>query len=157
MSEDRDALTQLASRAALEAEMDRRVQASQPFVVALLDLDRFKDINVVHDFPTGDRVLAWVAGQLAAAAGPGELAARFDGQQLALILDASAAEARDRVQALRAAVLESRRPDYIPSTDFSAGVARYPEDGPDPCALVDAARRALWQAKSEGRGRVLFA
>ncbi|UFM64874.1 diguanylate cyclase [Paracoccus sp. MA] len=158
----RYALPRLAELAA-EAQEGRGDLA-----VMLLDLDRFKQVNDVHGHPAGDAVLAEVAARLAAALPEGALLARIGGEEfLAVLPDCPARSARRIAEALRHAVMAA--PVALPhgcalpelDVTISVGVA-VGHPGPhapalDPEALLASADRALLNAKSSGRNRIVMA
>lgn len=150
-----DPLTGLANRRVLEDALDREVErafrtnGSVSFVV--LDLDHFKEINDTQGHQAGDRVLRDVANALASGTKGFDLAARFGGDEFAVLLPgcerSDAPAVAERLRALAAEVM----PDG--EANLSAGVATLPGDAMDAEALVSAADRALYAAKREGRAR----
>ena len=86
----RDPLTGLGNRTALYDELHDAMSATggRPVVLALLDLDDFKDINDTHGHDTGDEVLRQVAARLRAAVPPGSLVARLGGDEFAVCVRA---------------------------------------------------------------------
>jgi diguanylate cyclase (GGDEF)-like protein len=82
-----DQLTGLPNRAHAEHLFGSRAAAGRPTVIALLDLDRFKQVNDTYGHGAGDQLLVAVAGRLAqAAAGYGGHAARLSGDEFLLLL-----------------------------------------------------------------------
>jgi len=121
-----------------------------PLSLCIVDLDNFKDINDRFGHPAGDRMLAQVAGRLRQ---DGE-AFRIGGDEFALLLPGRREhEAVVVVEGIleRLAVLE---PVAGIEVRASAGVATYPQLGLGGVDLLQAADRALYLAKEEGRGRV---
>ena len=90
---DHDALTGLANRRAfdriLDIEIERSKRTRSPLSLAILDLDNFKQINDTYGHLKGDEVLARFAGQLKASTRRYDLAARFGGEEFALIMAGS--------------------------------------------------------------------
>jgi diguanylate cyclase len=80
-----DRLTGLANRAGLEAELARRAPGRDPWVLLLVDLDGFKQVNDTYGHAAGDSVLAEVARRLSAAAEPDDLVARIGGDEFVLV------------------------------------------------------------------------
>ncbi|MDB4932313.1 MAG: hypothetical protein JWM10_4797 [Myxococcaceae bacterium] len=154
-----DALTSLANRRAATVRLEefaRRDPAAHSLSIALIDVDRFKLVNDTHGHASGDRVLWHVAEVLRAVARGNDLTARWGGEEFLLVLDGtSAATARVVAERVRGSIartpcrLENGR--SVPIT-VSIGVATFDGDGLD--ALIDAADRALYRAKSRGRDRV---
>jgi diguanylate cyclase (GGDEF)-like protein len=130
-------------------------------VMALvLDLDHFKRLNDAHGHAVGDAVLQEVAGSLAAAVRPSDVLARTGGEELVVLgLVGDPDEAAHLAERLRSAVAAGRTPDGH-SVTASIGVAvTRPADGensPDWLwHLIDRADAAMYEAKQQGRDRVV--
>lgn len=158
-----DDLTQLHNRRsfdeALQREWRRAVRSSRPLSLLILDLDRFKDLNDAAGHQAGDATLRAVAATvLSWARRAGEVAARYGGDELAVILPSTdEAAARALAERLRAAVQElgAIHPATGGTVTASLGVATARPDGAgDPEALLRAADQALYRAKAGGRNRV---
>nr|MCU0648330.1 GGDEF domain-containing protein [Gemmatimonadaceae bacterium] len=160
----RDPMTGLTNRAffleRVEVEQARARRHGTVLALALLDLDHFKHINDTHGHEVGDEALRAVAGILSRAVREGDLVARWGGEEFAvLLLDASAADALPRIDALRRDVHEARLSGTGGATltlSLSAGVAEWapPEET---SSLLRRADRALYTAKAGGRNRVVLA
>jgi diguanylate cyclase (GGDEF)-like protein len=134
--------------------LDRDDPRRSRHAIALLDLDRLTEINLVCGWPAGDAILRRVSTALEHALKPGEVAARWAGDQYLVLLPGSnrrTALRRTR-RILRCVVVCATASG--PAVSVSAGVAAYPVDGTTTLALVEAATVALRRAKSDGRGRV---
>ena len=150
-----DPLTGLANRRVLEDALYREVErawrtnGSVSFVV--LDLDHFKEINDTEGHLAGDKVLRDVATALASGTKGFDLAARFGGDEFAVLLPGCERHdgpvVAERLRRLAADAMPSGR------SSISAGVATLPGDAMDAEGLVAAADRALYTAKREGRAR----
>lgn len=161
MEVGRDALTQLLNRRFLPAILTREIEMSRrsghPFAVLLIDVDHFKAINDQHGHPAGDRVLAHLASVLANTVRSGDFVFRFGGEEfLAVIVETDAAAGARVAEKIRQAV--AAESFILPNggtlrATISVGVAGH--DGhPDYQHLIDAADRALYEAKRAGRNRV---
>ncbi|MFZ5476273.1 MAG: diguanylate cyclase [Myxococcota bacterium] len=152
-----DPLTGLFNRRAMDARIAELLASGRPFSVAIGDLDQFKVLNDTHGHGTGDRALRLFAHTLRASLRPEDIAGRHGGEEFVVLLPGStedeAAAALERVRAaLRAALARSD----VPSFTVSFGVAGT-EPGATAESLLEAADRALYRAKREGRDRVVVA
>jgi diguanylate cyclase (GGDEF)-like protein len=134
----------------LQIQLEEASASRSPLTVCLLDLDDFKQINDRYGHPTGDRVLAHVAGRLR---GLGE-AYRLGGDEFAVVFpgeraDTAAVAAEELVRTLGEEEWEQGGPLKV-----TAGIATYPDHSNDRNALVRVADIALYWAKGEGKNRV---
>ena len=164
-----DSLTGLANRRCfddrLEQEWARAARERAPLSLLSIDIDHFKKFNDRYGHPAGDGCLRAVAGILAAQARrPADLAARYGGEELALLLPNTDLEGCEQV-GLR--FLEALRDAQIPHalnlpsavvTASLGGASAWPDsDSTKTCAsLVEAADRALYFAKDAGRDRLIM-
>jgi diguanylate cyclase (GGDEF)-like protein len=160
----RDGLTGLYNRRAFDERLrhalgyaDRQRGA---LGLVLLDIDHFKRLNDTFGHPAGDAVLRHTARVVEDHLRRADEAARFGGEEFALILpgtdEAGTVRLAERVRgAVEKAqlVFEGARL----AVTVSLGVAVWPSDGKDEEALVAAADRALYAAKEAGRNRVAAA
>jgi diguanylate cyclase (GGDEF)-like protein len=149
-----DPLTGLPNRRQFRRRLRRAVDRSRrertPFALLYIDLNGFKEVNDQGGHGLCDRVLAAVAGRMAAEVGRGELLARLGGDEFAMLLpDAPTAEAAaPRAGRLRAAIRRPFPDLALPvAIDASIGVAVHPDDGRDADALLRAADRSMYDAK----------
>lgn len=161
----RDGLTGLLNHATLMAELDHAVEAwhrrKDPFAFVMVDLDHFKRVNDRHGHLAGDRVLVHVARILQQVARASDLLGRYGGDEFGLILPGNTYEGAVAF-ADRARDAIAKDPPLDPAgapiaIHLSAGIAVYPEDGDRASVVVQAADRALYQAKRRGRDQVLRA
>jgi diguanylate cyclase (GGDEF)-like protein len=137
--------------AALEDEIGRSRRALDTFAVLLLDVDDLKRINDRHGHLVGGRALCRVAAAMRTSCRSTDLAARFGGDEFALLLPATN-EAAARSIAVR--VCEGLAADgELPAVTVSVGIATYPRDGRSVDALLNAADRALYAMKARVRLR----
>ncbi len=162
-----DALTGVANRhgfdlhrAAICAQSWRE---ARPLSLVVVDVDHFKAFNDHYGHPAGDECLRLVAAELQRhAAGPGDLVARWGGEEFVLVLadtDWVSAERKAHavIQAVQSLGIRHERSSTACSVTVSAGVATWCQG--DPIAvlesLVDVADAALYKAKRQGRNRVV--
>jgi len=135
----------------------RRTQTS--LCMAMIDVDHFKSINDTYGHPVGDQVLMALSRTLRLRLREVDLVGRYGGEEFAIILaGVDAAYAKSIIDELRADFAEvSFFADGVEfHCAFSGGIAAYPQFG-TASALVDAADRALYRAKRNGRNRVEIA
>ncbi len=160
-----DTLTGLANRRALDKrfamEWSRARRADEPLAFLLFDLDHFKPINDTHGHQTGDEVLTTIGARLLEMVRPEDLAARYGGEELALLLPETGAEAAiDTAERLRWAIgelefgSEGRTPFHV---TVSIGIAVREGEGDSPAAMTNRADAALYHAKESGRDLVVLA
>jgi diguanylate cyclase (GGDEF)-like protein len=160
-----DALTGLYNRGWLD-DMLRRLtaraeQGGAPFALLVIDVDHFKTFNDTWGHLVGDRVLQQVAEALRATLRPTDFAARFGGEEFAVLLPAvsgpqNAARVADRIcNRVRKPVPHPDGGGSPPHVTVSIGVAAH-QRGEDAEALFRRADELLYRAKNEGRDRVVF-
>ncbi len=136
---------------ALELELSRSGRTTRPFAVLLLDVDNLKKINDRHGHLVGSRALRRVADAMRGTCRTIDTAARYGGDEFALILpeteDAAARQVAGRVATRLTGDGEQ------PPVSVSVGVAVYPRDGNAVEALLGAADEALYAAKATLQGR----
>jgi diguanylate cyclase (GGDEF)-like protein len=152
-----DELTQLANRRRLleqaEMELDRASRYGHPVACLVIDIDHFKQFNDARGHLRGDEVLRGVAKALQQEVRNVDLCARYGGEEFVVLLpQIGRGDALRVAEKLRAAV--AARPFDQPIT-ISIGVAVYPEDAHAVTELLEAADRALFEAKRAGRNRVV--
>lgn len=154
----RDPLTGAFSRASgeelLALEMTIAQRADQPFAVAFIDLDRFKDVNDRHGHDAGDRVLAAAAASIAGSLRTTDALLRWGGEEFMVLMpDTDCMQAMVGLERLRARGF-GVRPDGQRQT-ASIGVAERLADGrADAARLVELADQRMYQAKRAGRDRL---
>ena len=159
-----DGLTGLANRATFDAflaeELAQATGTKRPLALVMIDIDRFKSVNDTHGHPAGDAVLRHLGKLLSSTAQELDLAARYGGEEMALVLPgldraAAAALAEQVREAISARPVDVGEGVRLPIT-ASFGVAAFEPGNPlgRPELLVKAADRALYHAKESGRDRV---
>jgi diguanylate cyclase (GGDEF)-like protein len=158
-----DPLTGLANRrrlmTRLEEEVSRARRYKTPLSVVMIDIDHFKQVNDTHGHAMGDEVLRNIGAMLKASVRATDLAARYGGEELTLLLPHTDVPAAVQVaENLRAkfAELEHRLDGVALTKTVSMGVAARDGQGEIPHAedLLKHADEALYRAKQTGRNRV---
>jgi diguanylate cyclase (GGDEF)-like protein len=159
---NRDALTGLPNRRALDAELERLQQDHEPFAVVLVDVDAFKPFNDRYGHQEGDDCLRRVAAMLRASLRRGtDSVSRAGGEEFAVVLpDTNLDQASIMAERMRRAVFDLRIPHVDSPTDsvvsISAGVSEW-RPAMTPTQVIEEADVALYQAKASGRNRVVVA
>jgi two-component system cell cycle response regulator len=159
-----DSLTGLFNRRYFERRLKEESaharRHKKPFSLIMLDLDHFKLVNDTYGHEDGDRVLKLVADHLGAGLREDDVACRYGGEEMVLLLrSTTAAAARVVANRLRASLADKRIPLGVKSepkqVTFSAGVAAADDRNDyDANDIVARADQALYRAKRAGRNRV---
>jgi diguanylate cyclase (GGDEF)-like protein len=141
-------------------EFNRSVRHDSRLAMVILDADHFKRINDEHGHLTGDRVLTELARLCRAATRSFDVLGRYGGEELIIMLPETALATARNVAARIRADVESNVTSSSHGTiqlTVSIGVAVRTLGMRDLSSLVEAADNALFQAKREGRNRVVTA
>lgn len=133
----------------LEQEIQRSERTLRPFVLLMLDLDGLKKINDAYGHLVGTRALWRLAGVLSRNCRAIDTAARYGGDEFAVILVETGIE--EAGQIVRRIVEELKQESEQPRLFVSVGVAVYPQNGVTREALMAAADRSLYEDKSANR------
>lgn len=153
-----DGLTNLYNRRhfdqCLAAEVGRAIRLNQPFTLITLDLDHLKKINDTHGHSVGDEAIKQIGVILKKNARSLDIAARFGGEEFALILPGIDIEGGlVAAERLRIAICESPIKDSIPIS-ASIGVATFLKHTESLGELLELADQAMYSAKKNGRNKV---
>ncbi|QOV91542.1 sensor domain-containing diguanylate cyclase [Humisphaera borealis] len=158
-----DALTGLANRARFDQfiaeQMHVAKSSGKPLSLLMMDVDKFKSVNDKHGHPTGDKVLKSIGKLLGTAARAQDLAARYGGEEMVLVLPGTAkATAAAIAESIRRAICAKPIPidTGVLAVSASIGVATFEAGSPltSPAHLMKAADLAVYAAKHAGRNCV---
>jgi len=158
-----DVLTGLANRALLIELLDQKLVLCERhhshLAVLYVDLDGFKRVNDENGHAVGDKLLQAVAERFTAVIRKSDVAARFGGDEFAVLLVDTGAEA---AAAVAAKLLESLSAPYrigqlTLEISASIGVAQYPQAGASGKILLHHADDAMYRAKAMGKRQVVMA
>ncbi|MDD3518759.1 MAG: GGDEF domain-containing protein [Chromatiales bacterium] len=156
-----DPLTGLYNRAAMERMLAREIAIAQrqqrPLALMVVDVDHFKNINDSHGHYVGDLVLKGIADCIRATLRETDLAFRFGGEEFVIILPSTdigsafnvAERLRERVEGTRCTVGET-----TVQVTASIGITDF-RDGDTAMSLFKRADHAMYDAKRDGRNRVV--
>ena len=158
----RDPLTRLFNRRyfleAMRTEASMAARKNTDFALLSFDADKFKSFNDNHGHDAGDMVLRAIGDKMHELFSNGETPCRFGGEEFSVLLpNTSLEEGKAVAERLRAAVEELQvryGAGALPTVTISIGVSCFSEHGPLPQDLINAADRALYQAKKDGRNCV---
>lgn len=160
----RDPLTGLYNRRYLEDFLFKQLHQAErtkaSFAILMLDLDHFKKINDTFGHDAGDLVLKELGQILNNDIRLGDIAARYGGEEFVLLLyDIDAQAAKMKAENLRSAI-SNLQVKYgaqpVGQITASIGISVYPDDAKSPAEVIEAADKALYQAKNKGRNKVIL-
>ncbi|HEX4959606.1 MAG TPA: GGDEF domain-containing protein [Thermoanaerobaculia bacterium] len=160
----RDRFTGLLNRAVFSEQLEREIAFARRedgrFAVAMIDIDHFKKFNDTYGHAGGDEALQSVAKTLRESCRATDVVARYGGEEFALVLPGvMSGRATDLLERIRRVL--AVKPIKIPnrskpvSLTVSIGVALWPDDGNNAAEILQCADQRLYQAKSQGRDRVV--
>jgi diguanylate cyclase (GGDEF)-like protein len=152
-----DPLTGLHNRRALteklHEEFSRISRYNVELSLALVDIDEFKPYNDEYGHPAGDEVLETVAKILQSNSRESDFVSRYGGEEFAVVFCETGTDgARVLAERIRRSIEEG--PWIHRGVTVSIGVARAGPETADPLTLIEAADRALYEAKQAGSNRV---
>jgi len=150
---NRHYLLEIAAKSINEAE-----RFNDPLSIIVIDIDHFKKLNDTHGHQLGDQVLESVAELLKAEMRSSDVAARFGGEEFVLLLSHCAlAEAQAKAEDLREKIQQLTPCDIEITASFGVSALESLTGEGSFDALFKLADHALYQAKDEGRNRVVVA
>lgn len=163
---ERDSLTQAYNHGHLLQRLHDAVEDARdttaPLSYIMLDIDNFKQYNDTYGHAIGDTVLQNLVQAIRSNIKHTDTVGRWGGEEFGIVLPGATLEqaqtvARRISAAVQATPLMNDRSQAIPNPTVSQGIASFPEHAASADKLVDAADRALYQAKGAGRNQVVLA
>jgi len=160
----RDPLTGLFNRGYVDdrfaVELSRARRYGKSLTIAVIDADRFKSLNDTHGHMAGDHVLRRIGEILHDTFRQSDTSGRYGGEEFVVILpETDIASAHAKIESLRKAVATTPfrvgAHQKAVQVTISAGLASFPDDGLDAADLFALADGRMFQAKREGRNRVV--
>lgn len=144
----------------LKEERMRAERYHRLLSLVILDIDQFKKYNDSNGHPAGNEVLKKIATILKQEAREVDIVARYGGEEMVIILPETsrrrAAELAERIrQRVSEALFDHMQSQPLGKLTISAGVATFPVDASTEDDLIKKADSSLYQAKSQGRNRVV--
>ena len=139
----------------LQDELIRSERYNKTFSIAMVDIDKFKNINDTYGHSAGDRVLKAAGEFFKENLRQTDVVARYGGEEFVICFP----ETNKKVAHILAERLRKRfsriRLDKWPRLTISLGITTYPEDGRDIETLIKNADSAMYAAKQNGRNKVV--
>jgi len=158
----RDSLTGLnnhsMTRRLLEREIDNARRTSLPLSFVMIDIDHFKNVNDTYGHSTGDQVLRSLSRLLKQRFRSNDVVGRLGGEEFGVVISGTDGETSEKIcNEVRIAFSEIEFTSGMSrfSCKFSAGIASFP-DCSSSSEIFDAADKALYEAKSSGRNKVVL-
>lgn len=154
-----DPVTQLANRHAFEERLEavlNREDTNADFLLVIVDLDGFKEVNDNHGHDAGDRLLRQVGRRLTANVRSRDLVARLGGDEFAVLMEqvkAAEEELAPIADKLLSALAEPYRIEQAEVTVTASLGLALPRDAPDADELRRRADKAMYRAKHAGKNR----
>ncbi|WP_455885672.1 sensor domain-containing diguanylate cyclase [Pseudomonas spelaei] len=150
-----DALTGLANRRAMQEILARWQDANKAFAVVSMDIDHFKRVNDTFGHGVGDQTLRTIAALMQQNSRSNDLACRVGGEEFVLLLPNSSLQTAAEVAERLRASIAAADIDTVGHITVSLGVALWSPGGDPISAVLERADQLLYQAKQDGRNRVV--
>ncbi|HEX5132900.1 MAG TPA: sensor domain-containing diguanylate cyclase [Candidatus Krumholzibacteria bacterium] len=141
----------------LEGEIKRARRFKQSFSFVMLDVDNLKSYNDRHGHLSGSQVLKDIAGIIKASCREIDFVSKYGGDEFGILLPQTRMSGAEKVtrrvvESVREHRFDGQTPGLI---TCSAGVSTFPRDGETPQEIIEAADKALYQAKRTGKNTVV--
>ena len=160
----RDGLTKLYNHQyfhnCLEKEFSRSSRYHAPLSLVFFDIDNFKRINDVYGHSHGDSVLSEIGELTRSVARLSDVPARYGGEEFAIILPSTPSEGAMEVATRLGRIIRQHRFKSLDGEQItiSAGISTFQDNGVQSCdQLLQRADKAMYQAKAQGKDRVVQA
>ncbi|MBL8099203.1 MAG: diguanylate cyclase [Anaerolineales bacterium] len=153
---ERDSLTDAYTRRYLYEKLSEWINYKTPFIAALLDIDKFKQINDIYGHTVGDEVLIGLTKQLFAMAEENDVVCRYGGEEFVVaIQNTSSQEVLSEFEKVLKNFREFCFSKFNVGITISIGLAEYPIDSEKLDEILNLADKAMYQAKSAGGNQII--
>jgi diguanylate cyclase (GGDEF)-like protein len=152
----RDPLTGLYNRRYLDERLTEEIsrcerRSERGFCLAVIDVNKFKQINDRFGHAVGDETLKWVGAFLKQNIRQHDLCCRTGGDEFVILFpDMTTSDAHTPIARIRRNLVRSNRERPL-AVGLSIGMSRWPDDGPDAMSLIRAADNEMYRDKSRQR------
>jgi len=142
----------------VERELKLSIRNQTPLTVIMIDIDHFKQFNDTYGHQKGDEVLEGVAGFIRSAIRETDIACRYGGEEMVVILPNTPLDkAKQVAEKIRKNVADYSFKNFGVAVTISLGVATNTNQCKNPAQLIKMADCALYCAKQQGRNRTVAA
>lgn len=150
-----DPLTGLSNRRTLDKRMQELIASKTSFSIILMDIDYFKSVNDTYGHNMGDQVLKYLAFKLKKITQATDLCCRYGGEEFIILLPNTTAQKAFKMAETFRRELQITTSPTGKTITISAGIAEYPIIEGTPAQIIEYADQCLYQAKEQGRNRVV--
>jgi diguanylate cyclase (GGDEF)-like protein len=153
---ERDSLTNAYTRRYLYEKLSKWIEKKTPFIVALLDVDKFKQINDSYGHTIGDEVLIGLTNQLFAIVEEDNIVCRYGGEEFVVaIQNSSLQEVFGRFEKVLKNFREFCLSKFNVDITISIGLAQYPTDNENLDEILSLADKGMYQAKNASGNQIV--
>jgi len=159
----KDPLTGLYTRRAFDDKMEEEILVSartkKPFSLAILDIDHFKKINDTYGHQIGDEILKYVAHILKSSIREFDFVARYGGEEFAIIMPQTDKKTSLSILTNIRNIIKTYPPVIEEKTiniTLSIGLSEFPTEALSKSQIIRVSDERLYQAKNEGRDRIIY-
>lgn len=148
-----DSMTGLYLKSAIEKNIESRIEnaSSDQFSLLMFDIDKFKGINDTLGHQVGDKCIKALASFAQASFRQGDILGRYGGDEFIIILPGTnPSQAFMIADRFRQTIQNKTNPKFT----ISMGIATYPDNADSLASLIEAADKALYISKQNGRNQV---
>lgn len=139
----------------LQDELIRSERYNKAFSIAMVDIDKFKNVNDTYGHTAGDQVLKTAGNFFKTSTRQMDIVARYGGEEFVILFPETDKEAAYVLAERLRKGFSQIKLDNLPRLTISLGISTYPEDGKDIKTLINNADIAMYSAKQRGRNKIV--